>query len=842
LLPLAFLATLWGVDAAPLALAGHPGPGAAPAGPDWPRWLPFLSCGAGAALLVCSRRAPLVLLSLTLLSATLGLLRATVGAGEGPPSQLARRMAQGPVVALRGEVVEPPLVGERSQRLRLTVLALRTSGAAWEPATGGAQVTVRPAPVIRAGELLQVMGQAEAPPAGAGGGSGRGLRGRGVDAVLAFPLVERLGPAPGRSPWVAGLERLRERLGGNLGSLLPEPHAALVSGMLLGHGGALPSSLVERLARSGTSHLVAVSGYNVGLVVAVAVSALKGLTGGRPGAVGLVAGASAALWGFVALVGPSGSVLRAAAMAQLALAGQLSGRHGGPGPLLLWGSALLAAWRPDVVHDPGWQLSFLGTGGLIWLGPLFAAGLGPLPRTVREALGATLAAQVSVLPALAVTFGQVSLVAPLANLLALPLVGPIMLGGAATSIAATVVPPLAPLLAGLTWAPTAALLHVISWTAALPWAAAPLPPWPRGAAGAYLGALLAACAFAQWWATRPGSSSESAPTRDQRGTGAGGVFGTVTGEPTLPVPALAGGTLLALSVAGCAMAGPHLLPRATEVLAIDVPAVPDGGLALVRTPRGERLLLNGGPGAGWATTLLGEHLRPWDRLVDAVLVGSPHDRYVQGLPRVISRYRPVAVLDAAAGVAGPGQAAYADTLAAARRHGVERRPLPAGSSATVGRDLRLTALPTPALPAVHLSWGEVSLLIPGDDPARLWPPAAGDPSPPRADVLLLEARWANAGATDALIRAVRPALVVVQGESRPAHVNVAAPAAPGQARTREEGGAGTLPWAYDRGPRWHHTARDGPLLLEARGGREPAFRVNGGPWRPLPYRSSGGGR
>ncbi len=328
-LPLVFLAALWGAGAAPAAFAGPTWSEAGPGAREWPWWLPLGPFAIGAFLLVCSRRPALVLLSLVLLSATLGLLRASAGAPDAPPSLLARRMTEGPVVALRGEVVEPPRVGERAQRLRLRVEALRAAGAEWEPATGWAQVLVRPAPVLRAGERLQVLGQATPPSAGPGDGARR-LQRPGVDAVLAFPLVERLGLAPDRSPWRPGLDRLRERLGSNLGSLLPEPHAALVSGMLLGHGGALPPSLVESLARSGTSHLVAVSGYNVGLVVAVAVSTGRSLTGGRPGAVGLFGGASAALWGFVALAGPTGSVLRAAAMAQLALAGQLTRPPWGP--------------------------------------------------------------------------------------------------------------------------------------------------------------------------------------------------------------------------------------------------------------------------------------------------------------------------------------------------------------------------------------------------------------------------------------------------------------------------------------------------------------------------------
>ncbi len=158
-LPLVFLAALWGAGAAPAAFAE-------PGGREWPWWLPLGPFVIGALLLLSARRPALVLLSLVLLSATLGLLRATVGAPPSPPSLLARRMTEGPVVALRGEVVEPPLVGERAQRLQLRVVALRAAGAGWEPATGGAQVLVRPAPVLRAGELVHVLGQAAPPSAG----------------------------------------------------------------------------------------------------------------------------------------------------------------------------------------------------------------------------------------------------------------------------------------------------------------------------------------------------------------------------------------------------------------------------------------------------------------------------------------------------------------------------------------------------------------------------------------------------------------------------------------------------------------------------------------------------
>ncbi len=427
---------------------------------------------------------------MALLACALGAMRATsVLAGAAGPSPLERRLAAGPVAALRGVVAAPPVTGERAQRLRVRVTAARAPGdSPWEALSGSVQVSARPSPSLRPGDVLELRGAPEVPEAGAPAGYAAVLRRQGVDAVLAFPVLTRLGHTAAAHPWGEAPERLRDALAGGLEALLPEPQASLAAGILLGQRSALPPELQEQLARSGTSHVVAVSGYNVGLVVAVAGSAAGRASRTRRRRRAAVAIASLALWAFVALVGPSGSVLRAGAMAQLALAGRAFEREGAAGALLLWASAALLAWRPVLALDAGWQLSFLGTAGLVWLGPALAARLTALPPTVREALGATLAAQLFVLPALAATFGRVSLVAPLSNVLVLPLVGPVMLGAALTSAAALLCPPLAPLLAGLTWAPATALLAAIAWTAGLPFAAATLPEWSPGAVFAYLAA------------------------------------------------------------------------------------------------------------------------------------------------------------------------------------------------------------------------------------------------------------------------------------------------------------------------------------------------------------------
>ncbi|HEV2132013.1 MAG TPA: ComEC/Rec2 family competence protein, partial [Longimicrobiaceae bacterium] len=165
-----------------------------------------------------------------------------------------------------------------------------------------------------------------------------------MEAILGFPTIITLGREEG-DPALRWLFIWRERLADAIERALPEPHAALSSGILLGRRTTLPRDLVEQLSRSGTSHIVAVSGFNVSVVVAFAIALLGHSWPVHPRRRAFTALlASLMLWGFVALVGSSGSVLRAAAMSQLALIGRATGRTGTAGAMLLWGSAFLASW------------------------------------------------------------------------------------------------------------------------------------------------------------------------------------------------------------------------------------------------------------------------------------------------------------------------------------------------------------------------------------------------------------------------------------------------------------------------------------------------------------------
>ncbi|HET7770447.1 MAG TPA: ComEC/Rec2 family competence protein, partial [Chloroflexota bacterium] len=400
----------------------------------------LLPLAAASLALAVSRRAVHTILAVALLAAALAVLRATVG--TPPPSPLAQLIAEREITAVRGEVVDDPAPRERAQLVRLRVNAVRLAAGEWRVVNGTAQLVTRLVPTLQHGDYVEARGRIQPPEASNPPGYASYLRRQGIDAVAAFPFIEQRGE---RVTGDAGnnlydrIVQLRRAAVSSLERLLPEPHAALAQGILLGRRATMPVELTEDLRLIGLSHMTAVSGFNLSLVIAGA-TGLVGLTPTRRRWRRLlgVALATALLWCFVALVGASGSVLRAAAMAQLALVGISLGRRGTAGGMLLWGSALLALWKPDVVTDVGWQLSFLGTAGLAWcaapieralthtLSPL--GRLAPLLSPLRGGLAATLAAQLFVFPVLASVFGAFSVVAPLSNVLALPLVPWIMLG------------------------------------------------------------------------------------------------------------------------------------------------------------------------------------------------------------------------------------------------------------------------------------------------------------------------------------------------------------------------------------------------------------------------------
>ncbi|MEV6306711.1 ComEC/Rec2 family competence protein [Actinoplanes sp. NPDC051861] len=296
-----------------------------------------------------------------------------------------------------------------------------------------------------------------------------------------------------KAPVLVGRSSWAQRAAGTLRSglqracsSLPDEPGGLLPGLVVGDTSRLDAALEEDFRTTGMTHLTAVSGTNVAIVVGVVLFCVR-LT--RAGPLICASLCGVALVGFVILARPSPSVIRAAAMGAIGLLGLAAGRPRAAVPALAAGASVLLIADPELAGDPGFALSVLATAGLLLLAPAWRDGLRRRgwPVGAAEALAVPAAAQVACGPVVAAISGTVSLVSVPANLLAVPAIAPATLLGVGAAVLSPIWPAGAEFLAWLGHWPAQWLVLVAHAGARVPAGAL---PWPAGAVGGLLLAVL----------------------------------------------------------------------------------------------------------------------------------------------------------------------------------------------------------------------------------------------------------------------------------------------------------------------------------------------------------------
>jgi competence protein ComEC len=305
---------------------------------------------------------------------------------------------------------------------------------------------------------------------------------RGGDLTAAVLTVTGPPVLDGPAPW---LQRAAGSLRTGLQRAcapLPEDRGGLLPGLVVGDTSRLTPAVTEEFRATGMTHLNAVSGSNVAIVVgAVLLLARWARAGPRLAAVCC----ALALVGFVVLVRPSPSVVRAATMGAIGLAALAAGRPRAALPALCAAVTVLVLVDPELAGDPGFALSVLATAGLLLLAPGWRNGLRRrgVPAGLAEALAVPAAAQLACGPVIAGISGTVSLVAVPANLLVVPAIPPATVLGVVAAVISPVWPAGAGFAAWLASWPAWWLVTVAHQGAQLP---AGTLPWPGGVPGALL--------------------------------------------------------------------------------------------------------------------------------------------------------------------------------------------------------------------------------------------------------------------------------------------------------------------------------------------------------------------
>jgi competence protein ComEC len=310
------------------------------------------------------------------------------------------------------------------------------------------------------------------------------FRARGVDAVGSVKsaslvrLVESGPLTPARS-----LDELKVLARARLRAALGEESTAtaMVGAMLLGDQEMIGQDDWLLLRDSGLVHLLSISGLHVGLVVALLVACLRRVRLGRWGE---LLAAVAMLSALATFVGAEPPVLRSVLTAILAIAGRAIGRESEPLNALALSAATLAALRPSYLYDPGFELTFVATAGILSLAARTAAVI-PAPRALALPLGVSVAAYLATAPVTAWQFGRLSPAALLSNVAAAALCGAVLVSGA-TALLLAGIPLVGAVASRLAAASVEATLAVASFASSAPAAAFRVPPPHPALAAAYL--------------------------------------------------------------------------------------------------------------------------------------------------------------------------------------------------------------------------------------------------------------------------------------------------------------------------------------------------------------------
>lgn len=594
------------------------------------------------------------------------------------------------VTAVRGTIASRPQPQDADMQLVLEVSELRRSGG-WEPTR--ARVLVRTARYQdwAYGDRVAAYGDLNAVERGTGYWADYLAR-QGIYSTMNYAQLQ-LEERPQGLDFLRTVDDVRGRLLGLCEALLPEPQASLLAGILVGGRAGMPQDFRDALNTTSTSHLIAVSGYNVTVVAGVALLLAIRFLARRKATLLAIA----VVWGYSLLTGLPPSALRAAIMATMALSSVLVGRDSDALPFLCFSGAVMVGLDPQLLYDLGFQLSFLATAGLVLLEPVLRLGLARLrvPGWLASSFSVTVAAQLAVLPVLAANFHAVSLVSPLTNLLLAPILPGLMATGAVAVALGAIALPLGQVAAPIAWLYLTYMVEVVRWTAQLPAAAASTGNLAFAQIALYYLLLLGVSLWPLPEMRAVRATASALASRAPRWAAAGAV----------------------LALLGIVVLGVSDRPDGkTHLYFLDVG---HGDATLIRTGDGHNVLVDGGPSPTALEGALGRHLPFLDRDLDAVvLTGYGPDR-LAGLIEVARRQQIGLVLQPGEPSTSEATGAWAGLL---QSRGVQTVNAEAGQRIELGPDswLEVTSVQDSgsqeedAALAVKLVSGGVSVLLPGD--------------------------------------------------------------------------------------------------------------------------------
>jgi competence protein ComEC len=655
-------------------------------------------------------------------------------------------------VLLRGVVALEPDVNDTYVNLRVEARSLVLGGEL--PVQGAVLVRAPRYPEYSYGDFLEIEGEISSPPYF----EEERLARQGIYSFMRYPRITLLAREKG-NPFYAKLLSFKRYSQTVISRILPSPESSLLEGILLGVESGIPEKLMKDFSLTGTSHLIAISGFNISIIAGVLGGLCSRLLGRRKATLFVIAGVI--LYTF--FVGAGASVVRAAIMGILYLLAVHYGRQTYALNSLVFAAFLMSAFNPLILWDLGFQLSFASTLGLVLYTPALRdwfERIIPLPaerarkavEIVNESFIVTSAAQITTLPIVVYNFRRLSLITLLTNLLILPAQAGVMLWGGIALLAGLIYLPLGRVFGWVAWLFLTYTIRVVEITARVPLSL----NFGRVSPGFIL----------LYYVFLAGVTAARGQKRSRLKT----IWGFLT--RSLPTKAL---IFCLTTIAILVWIAVASLPDGKlHVIFFDVG---QGDAILIQTPRGGKVLIDGGPSPRTLEASLGRRLPFWDRKIDLVVLTHPEEDHLSGLIPILERYNVGKVLQS------PQE--HSTSLYAKWLELIEERSIPlyiasSGMEIKLEEGLKLSVLhPERELMGgtgsdmnnnsvvLRLSYGEVSFLLTGDIEVEAEAAIMARGMDLTSTVLKAPHHGSETSLSSAFLEAVNPRLVVISCEVVP---------------------------------------------------------------------------
>jgi competence protein ComEC len=681
------------------------------------------------------------------------------------------------IVGIQGMVAEEPDIEDTYCLLTFSASEITINGETKE-VSGTALIRVPRYPAYRYGDVLKITGELETPSQFEDFDYKSYLARQGIYSVVYYPGVELIDRDQGLKPlqWIYSL---RERLSASLTRVLPEPQGSLAQAILLGLRGNIPDSLYQAFSRTGTAHLLAISGLHMSIIIAMFLS-LGILVFGRRRCIYIWL-TLALTWLYAVLVGMHPPIIRAAIMGSLFLIAEYVGRQRSAIIALAFAAAVMVGIQPYILWSVSFQLSFLAMAGLVLFFPYFRVwgrkGVVAVFRNrevlvstggmITDVFAASLAAVIAVWPLVAYNFGVVSLVALPATFFSLPALPAIIVTAAVVAFVGLFALLAAQILGWLAWLFLSYFLLVVRGLDALPYSSfqvATVSTWQIWGYYVILAGVIACLNYRKQLA-------------DFFSRLTSGIGKVAAGIPKphlgfsmkwLVLPLL----VIAILIWSTALTMPD------GKLHVSFLDVGQGDAILVQTPIGQNILIDGGPDPQKISLELGKKVSFWDRTMDLVVCTQPQADHIAGLVEVLQRYKVTQVLE-------PG-ISYNSSIYQEWCNLVEEKQIKcdnpsAGQEIDLGSGVKIEVLNPPGSlwegtsddvdnngVVLRLSWGKVSFLFTADIREDVEFELIGQRANLKSTVLKVAHHGSKTSTTSQFLAAVDPeAAVISVGEDNP---------------------------------------------------------------------------